>query len=465
FLFSSLLIVLLGGIGFLYLSLTGQKKENTIATNSVIKPGQSIQDLPEAAPEHSAVAEASRPSVASVPGHQPGYTSTSSSEAKQPVSSPSVQKSASERLPVAVSVSVSVSPSVSVSVSPSVSASVSASVSPSVSASVSPSVSVSPSAIQTDKINPIERSSSVEPSSNTIGTGDSETAVTVQNKSESSPALPLSEPNSNHSDTPVQPSVATTASPVADANNLNTTGFTSRTRFSVMAFFSPDNSNRFLNSSDNDESKETVLNEKEISAFSFSTGLKLGYELNAHWSFSAGLDFSTATQTIKSQTVYAEDDAIPHYCLKTSFGTIDLPNPGTGAPNPNDSLYIKTDSKLTLQFINLPLIARYTIHTKHFYWYGFAGLSVSRLVGEHIIIELPGMGGDRKYNVPAPEDVRKWNLGALAGLGMRYDLCKSLALHLEPTYRTALTSINTGSAVRSYPFTMGLSVGISYHFQ
>jgi opacity protein-like surface antigen len=237
-----------------------------------------------------------------------------------------------------------------------------------------------------------------------------------------------------------------------------------RARFSLTVFFSPDNSNRFLNSSDNDESKETMLNEKEIPAFSFSSGLKLGYDLNTHWSFFAYLGVSTATQTIKSQTIYAEDDAIPHYCMKTSFGTIDLPNSGTGVPHPNDSLYIKTDSKLTLQFINLPLVARYTLKNKRLSWYAFGGLSVNYLVGEHIIIELPGIGGDRQYKVPTPEDVHKWNIGALAGLGMRYDLSKSFGIQLEPTYRTALTSINSGSAVKSYPFTLGISAGVTYHF-
>jgi hypothetical protein len=236
-------------------------------------------------------------------------------------------------------------------------------------------------------------------------------------------------------------------------------------RFCVVAYFSPDNSNRILNASDNDEDKEAILNEKEVPAFSYSYGLKLGYRIKTKWSVFAGLGFCSAVQQIKPTTVFAEADGdpAPSFTMKTSFGLVDLPNVDM-APHLHDSLMLKSNSKLTLQFVHVPLLVQYTFRQARFGYYAFAGLSLNYLVGQHLIVELPGLGGDRLYAIHEIEGINKIHMSTIAGVGVSFRLSNAIRIHAEPQFRSAVTPLNGVGAVKAYPYSIGLGLGLGYSF-
>jgi hypothetical protein len=239
-------------------------------------------------------------------------------------------------------------------------------------------------------------------------------------------------------------------------------------RFSLTAFYAPELDNRlYTKDNDSDDQKNTNdddYKEREAAGYSFSTGLKGGYSLNEHWTFFAGLEYLAVSQRISPLTVYSEptEPGARHYVLNTSSGSAELPNTGV-APTATDSLMLNS-STLALKFINIPLIAQYGIRKKRFLWYGFAGVSLNYLVAEKLIVELPNNnGGADLYTIRNLNGTNKFNLGLVAGLGMGYSISERFSLHLEPGFKGMLTAVNSNTAVKSYPYSMGLNVGLTYH--
>ena len=58
------------------------------------------------------------------------------------------------------------------------------------------------------------------------------------------------------------------------------------------------------------------------------------------------------------------------------------------------------------------------------------------------------------------EGLKPVYFSGLAGVGVTYKLTDKLSFVLMPTTRFALTSINKGTVVKSYPNSFGLAVGV-----
>ncbi len=241
-------------------------------------------------------------------------------------------------------------------------------------------------------------------------------------------------------------------------------------RFSIIGFYSPELSNRiFTKDHDSDDGKmvnDDDYKEREAIGYSYSSGLKIGYSVNSNWTVLAGLGYFAISQRISPMTVFSEPgaDGVRHYVLNTSSGSAELPNNGGNAPRPTDSLLLNTSSQ-ALKFINLPVTIQYGKTIKRFCWYVFTGLSLNYLVSQKLIVELPSSGaGADTYSITNVKGVNKFNLGFVAGLGAGYSLSRHLSLHLEPGLKATVSPINTNTTVQSYPYSLGLSFGLGYHF-
>ena len=81
------------------------------------------------------------------------------------------------------------------------------------------------------------------------------------------------------------------------------------------------------------------------------------------------------------------------------------------------------------------------------------------LVGEKLLVETPN-GIESINNI---DGLRKYNFGGIVGLGVSYNPTKKLSIMLEPTFRGSLTPINRNTPVKSYPYSVGLSLGLGWH--
>ncbi len=243
-------------------------------------------------------------------------------------------------------------------------------------------------------------------------------------------------------------------------------------RFAIAAFFSPDFDCHLLIDNDNkvpnhhkDRSRAKDLDERELPDFSFTSGVLLKYDLTNKWSIQSGCTYSSSVRKIKPSTIYAEQgsDSQAHYLLKSSLGIAELPNSGTGIPQIGDSVNLKTNSKQILQFINIPLIARFQYVKNKFSFYTFAGVSANILIKEQSEVSIETLSSETII-ISNITGLKKVTCGFLAGIGAQYNFYKGISVFTEPVFRGSITSINQNTSVNSYPYSIGFNTGLTYRF-
>lgn len=242
--------------------------------------------------------------------------------------------------------------------------------------------------------------------------------------------------------------------------------------FSVSAFFSPDfNRHRLFDNDENpahhsiDHCRAKDYEGREGQDFSFSAGLLAKYELTQRWSLLSGLTYSSSVRKIRPSTLYAEagSNAQAHYQLNTSLGTTELPNSGNLTPVVGDSVNLKTDSRQILHFISIPVLLRYEFCVKRLSGYVYSGLSANILIHDHSEISLPTTTTETVI-VNNISGLKTLTYGFLIGVGAQYKLYKGISIFAEPVLRSSITSINQNTTVAAYPYSLGLNVGMNYHF-
>lgn len=233
-------------------------------------------------------------------------------------------------------------------------------------------------------------------------------------------------------------------------------------KLSLVAYFSPDLTMNYRQNNNEVDDHEEDYNSEEVSDFSYNAGILAGYDLTKNWTLRFGATYSYLAQIIKPKVAYARmgADGLIHYQFNTSYGSTPLVSDMNYTPVVGDSLKILSNSFQSLQIISIPLIAKYQIVKNKFSFYAQAGLNGNFIAGERLIISVPG----QHQSVQKIEGLNKFYLGGIAGLGVAYTPYKKLSIMLEPTVRGAITSINKHTPVITRPFSLGLSIGVGWHF-
>ena len=113
------------------------------------------------------------------------------------------------------------------------------------------------------------------------------------------------------------------------------------------------------------------------------------------------------------------------------------------------------------QYLELPLILRYRVVDRRLGFHFLGGLSSNFLVGNSAYYQ--EQGGD-KEPIGTTGNLRPVNYSSVVGMGVDYSISKRFHVNLEPTFRYYLNSINTGSMIKSHPYTIGFYTGLLYMF-
>lgn len=112
------------------------------------------------------------------------------------------------------------------------------------------------------------------------------------------------------------------------------------------------------------------------------------------------------------------------------------------------------------QYLELPLILRYRVVDRRLGFHFLGGLSSNFLVGNSAYYQ----EGGNKEPIGITGNLRPVNYSSVVGLGVDYSISKRFHVNLEPTFRYYLNSINTGSMIKSHPYTIGFYTGLLYTF-
>lgn len=234
-------------------------------------------------------------------------------------------------------------------------------------------------------------------------------------------------------------------------------------KLSVSLFFSPDFAWYRLQNDvpDNHAADADEIEKSEQHDFSSSVGALIDYKLSKHWNIQSGLTFSNTTITVEPKTIYAQADnsGSVKYRFNTSSGYSYILPSFSSSPGIGDSLYAFTSTH-TLQYIGIPLAIKYNFTKGNFNFNAMLGLSTNFLTKGKIETVLEKGTSNEAEIINNIQGLKSTYLSGLLGVGAEYNLSKRTAITFMPTARFAISAINKGTVVKSYPNSFGLATGI-----
>jgi hypothetical protein len=232
---------------------------------------------------------------------------------------------------------------------------------------------------------------------------------------------------------------------------------------SIMPFFSPDFAWYYLQDDEvgNQPDNANQLEKEEKHQFSSTYGILVDKPLNSHWGIQSGITISNTNITLEPKNIYAQPDntGAVKYRINTSSGYGFVLPPFSQNPVIGDSLYMYT-SVHSLQYIGIPLEARYSMKKGKFRIDVNAGISANILSKANIKVNLENGLNEATETINKLQGIRQLYFSGLTSAGIDYQLTKKLSLSLMPTYRFALNSIDKNSTVKSYPKSFGSWIGL-----
>jgi len=242
-----------------------------------------------------------------------------------------------------------------------------------------------------------------------------------------------------------------------------TTQSQKKSQFYVTGFFSPEISfsRMYDNHSGNQNGNTRDAENSETGTFSYTFGALIEYKTGRNWSLQSGFALSTTNRDIDPCTIYAKPDntGTVKYQINTSSGYGYILPSFSNNPNVGDSIFSMSTTN-TLQFLGIPLSIKYSFTKGKFTLNAMTGISPNFLLQGKITSEVE-KGNDNEIETAIKIiGLKKFYLDGMAGVGLDYNFYKNLSADFSPTFRFALSSINNEVPVKSFPNSLGFSLGL-----
>jgi hypothetical protein len=232
-------------------------------------------------------------------------------------------------------------------------------------------------------------------------------------------------------------------------------------RWSISGYFSRELAGYNLADHDSTGAGHKEIDKKYNSLVSASAGILVGYQLTKKWLLQTGLLYSWSSSLGDPTTAYAvtDNNGNTKYLLNTvaGYGYLASSSPA------GDS--VKTDqSSSRLHYISFPVIASYAFYKKRFTFLAGAGLIGNFLTGATVTSRIEGGPTPQPESIVTMYGLRKINYGLLFKAEAQYAVRAGWSLDLMITSKNALTAINTNANYSTYPYYIGVGLGITHTF-
>ena len=212
------------------------------------------------------------------------------------------------------------------------------------------------------------------------------------------------------------------------------------------------------------EDDRDEIKNNEHTKSSYSAGLLLGYSIGKV-TIQSGVSLFTRVTDIKPQTIYARPDNNGNvsYRINCSAGPSYISLKSGSAPSSGDSAQAAS-AKNTLQYISIPLMAKYKLGKSRLSFTPGVGIAVNVLSKgkTESVISKSGISENT-----ATDDIQGLKSNYFSGtinLGAEYKVSRSLSLEFNTLSAFALSSINNDAPVKTKLNSIGLSAGITFKF-
>lgn len=232
-----------------------------------------------------------------------------------------------------------------------------------------------------------------------------------------------------------------------------------------MAMYNLENNIEQNTSNNQSEDFRNEIEHRENQEVSIAAGVMITYQFKPDMGVQAGLMYSKSAISIDPHNIYAskQPNGGLAYKYDASSGYAYL-NPSFGSPvNIGDSI-ATSDAQHNLEYLSIPLMLKYKLNLKKFYFSPSIGLSANILLASKIQTEIKDASNTEKVNITKLQGLKRVYAGYMVNTELGYNLTNQWAVSIQPYFRYAITPINNTNIVKTYPYSIGLGIGISYRF-
>ncbi len=229
-------------------------------------------------------------------------------------------------------------------------------------------------------------------------------------------------------------------------------------RFSISIYATPQYSFRTLipnTAYSVPDMDKTYFNEHEKGSFNFSAGVQLSYELNKKWIITTGVEYAQYSQKMKISSFYLTTDNQNGYYAYTSIGKDDLIIHSSIPISDTNFL----ESSKIYSFINIPVDIEYKL-SKNFFLTG--GISYNFLVSTDVNWQAEDYNGDFTITTNNITGIKESNFSFMIGIGYEQSIGSKFSFVVNPRFTTFITSFTKEIPVKTYPYTVGVKLGVKY---
>lgn len=267
-------------------------------------------------------------------------------------------------------------------------------------------------------------------------------------------------------------------------NRLTLSDETALSSFTLASYFAPQQAYRYQNSN-----TPNPMQSLESEIMTFATGINVNYKINNRWELQSGLGFNRLGQRVNDIASFSHPSMMPLY---TSNGVLISEHPQSmstsmgGIVFTDQSLYFadisstriitlkgsydesvvnllnKTGTGLIqhLEYLELPVSARYKFIDRGLAIYAKAGVSAAYLLTGNVYLQ----GKAQTTPIGKIVGVSTFNFSGTGGLAFSYPVSNRINLNLEPTASIFLKPIGQirNLTRETYPYTWSVLMGVSY---
>lgn len=236
-----------------------------------------------------------------------------------------------------------------------------------------------------------------------------------------------------------------------------------RNRFDFTAYFSQELAGYSLADHDSTGPHGREIEEQEGTSFSTTAGIMGSLWLKGNWVIQSGLAYSRSISNSNPLAVVA---------VKTNNGTIAYRiNTVTGygflAPNAGANVGdTAMTGKITshLEYISIPLMISRAWTVKRFDFLAGGGFTTNWLTRSTLSTSVAGPAGDITAKEVFQYGLRKVNYSLIVKGECRYRLTRAYAVSLMTTFKNSVGPVNVHTSWSTYPYNLGVGLGLTRSF-
>lgn len=207
---------------------------------------------------------------------------------------------------------------------------------------------------------------------------------------------------------------------------------------------------------------KSMIEGRESHNASFSFSVLANYQFCKKWALQTGFRYSNILIGIDPHEIYAVYPAAgnPSYKYVTSSGYAFIQ---PGFQTAGDSLQT-TSARHHLVFVSLPVMLKYIVGKARWTLMPSFGIQLNYLARAAVKTEIQNGSQMQAVSIHRLTGEKTFYLSYVAEAGLAYRVNPRWSVNAVPSFQYGVTSITRDNVVNTFPYSLGLDLGLTYHF-